>query len=176
MKVVIASDIHGSAFYCAKLLEAYRVEKAEKLILLGDVLYHGPRNDLPEGYNPKAVIEMLNNMSEEILCVRGNCDAEVDQMVLRFPIMDEYKKIDSNIFINHGHHLDEGIVPVSIGDVVFYGHTHIPAFESKDGVVYINPGSVSIPKNGSDHSYILLDGKNVYFKNLDGTTWEHKNI
>ncbi|MBQ5810787.1 MAG: phosphodiesterase [Clostridia bacterium] len=179
MRVVIASDIHGSALFCGRLLEAYKKEKAERLILLGDVLYHGPRNDLPEGYAPKEVIAMLNPIREEILCVRGNCDAEVDQMVLEFPIMDSSKKLDfweKNVYITHGHHLENEPKGAKKGDAVFYGHTHVPAFEEKSGIVYINPGSVSIPKNGSHRGYILFDGSKIEFKDLEMNVIEEKNI
>ncbi len=176
MKYVIASDIHGSALYCAQLLEAYKNEQAEKLILLGDILYHGPRNDLPEGYNPKSVISMLNEIAPQIACVQGNCDAEVDQMVLDFSVSTPWEKIGEGMYITHGHHLEDGGLPLKEGNVVFYGHTHIPAFEAKDGIVYINPGSVSIPKNGSQRGYILFDGKTVIFKNLQSEIIDTKNL
>ena len=167
MTYVIASDIHGSALYCRKLLEAFEKLNADKLVLLGDILYHGPRNDLPEGYAPKEVIAMLNPIAEKILCVRGNCDAEVDQMVLNFPIMDEYKELENGVFITHGHHLEDGGFPFEAGDMVFYGHTHVPKIENKNGIVYINPGSVSIPKEDSRRGFILYDGKEVTFEILD---------
>ena len=134
MKWMIASDIHGSAFYCEKMLKAFEREQADKLLLLGDILYHGPRNDLPKGYAPKKVIELLNNIKEKILCVRGNCDAEVDQMVLEFPIMADYAMItegDLNIFVTHGHHFNEKKLPPMFektqeGLVLLHGHTHVP--------------------------------------------------
>ena len=106
MKWMIASDIHGSAFYCEKMLKAFEREQADKLLLLGDILYHGPRNDLPKGYAPKKVIELLNNIKEKILCVRGNCDAEVDQMVLEFPVLADYMLLFDGtcaIYATHGH-------------------------------------------------------------------------
>ncbi len=180
MRIMIASDIHGSAFYCRKMLEAYKKENAEKLLLLGDILYHGPRNDLPESYNPKEVIAMLNPMANELLCVRGNCDTEVDQMVLDFPVLAEYAilYLDGRvIFATHGHNLNPANPPkIKKGDILLNGHTHIPAFEETDGFIYVNPGSVSIPKENSEHGYILLDGNTLEWKNLDGEVYMVKNI
>lgn len=133
MKWLIASDIHGSAYYCEKLLEAYKREGADKILLLGDVLYHGPRNDLPEGYAPKKVIEMLNGMKDEILCVRGNCEAEVDQMVLNFPVLADYAILTVGkkmIFVTHGHVFNNNnLPPIKPGDILLHGHTHVPVFE-----------------------------------------------
>ena len=131
MKLFIASDIHGSAYFCKKMISAYKEEAADKMLLLGDILYHGPRNDLPEGYAPKKVIEMLNAMKDEILCVRGNCDTEVDQMVLGFPVLADYAVIfdgKTTVYATHGHIYNENkLPPLSKGDVLLHGHTHIPA-------------------------------------------------
>ena len=131
MKLMIASDIHGSAYYCKKMVAAYQREHADRLLLLGDIIYHGPRNDLPEDYDPKAVISLLNPLKQEILCVRGNCDTEVDQMVLEFPIMAEYCLLELNgqtIFATHGHHFNPQNPPMlKDGDILLNGHTHIPA-------------------------------------------------
>ena len=172
MKYFIASDIHGSAYYCERMLEAYRREGADRLILLGDILYHGPRNDLPRDYAPKRVIDMLNAIKSEILCVRGNCDTEVDQMVLDFPILADYALLDVNgstVFITHGHrHNLAALPPLKAGDVLLHGHTHIPACEEKGGITYLNPGSVSIPKEGSAHSYMILENGVFVNKALDG--------
>lgn len=171
MKLMIASDIHGSAYYCRKLLEAYKVEKADKLLLLGDILYHGPRNDLPRDYNPKEVIAMLNPMKNELLCVRGNCDTEVDQMVLEFPILADYCFIELDgytIFATHGHvHNPKNLPMLKKGDILLNGHTHIPANQNMGDYIYMNPGSVSIPKEGSKHGYMIFDGEFVW-KDLDG--------
>lgn len=171
MKLMIASDIHGSAYYCKKLLEAYKLEQADKLLLLGDILYHGPRNDLPRDYNPKEVIAMLNPMKQELLCVRGNCDTEVDQMVLEFPILADYCFIELDghtIFATHGHvHNPKNLPMLKDGDILLNGHTHIPANQDMGTYTYMNPGSVSIPKEGSAHGYMIYDGKFVW-KNLDG--------
>ena len=144
MKLVIASDIHGSAYYCRKLMEAYEREQGDKLILLGDLLYHGPRNDLPKEYAPKEVLGMLNERKEEILCVRGNCDTEVDQMVLEFPILADYGFFYERgrmIFLTHGHVYHEGHLPMlKKGDVLLHGHTHVPACRVHETYVYLNPG------------------------------------
>ncbi len=170
MKLMIASDIHGSAAFCEKMLEAFRREKAERLVLLGDILYHGPRNDLPEGYDPKAVIAMLNPIADKLLCVRGNCDTEVDQMVLDFPIMADYAVIcdgDLLIYAAHGHVCGkENPPPGARGGALLCGHTHIPACEDTDGLLYLNPGSVSIPKDGSRHSYMTYENGAFVWKDL----------
>lgn len=176
MKWLIASDIHGSAYYCRKLLEAYKNEKADRILLLGDVLYHGPRNDLPKDYNPKAVIAMLNEIKQDILCVRGNCDTEVDQMVLEFPILADYAVItvgNKLIYATHGHvYNNENLPPLHAGDILLHGHTHVPKCDEFETHVYINPGSVSIPKEDSEHSYMTLEGNELKWKNLDGVEYK----
>ena len=171
MKLMIASDIHGSAYYCRKLLEAYEREQADKLLILGDILYHGPRNDLPKEYNPKEVIAMLNPLKHELLCVRGNCDTEVDQMVLEFPILADYCFIqldNHTIFATHGHvHNPKNLPMLKEGDILLNGHTHIPANLNMGSYTYMNPGSVSIPKENSAHGYMIYDGEFIW-KDLDG--------
>ena len=170
MKIFIASDIHGSEHYCKIMAEKYREEGADKLLLLGDLLYHGPRNDLPLGYNPKGVIAILNSLKNEIICVRGNCDTEVDQMVLDFPVMAEYAIIyDGNktIYATHGHKFNPQSPPMlKSGDILLNGHTHIPANEAFGEFYYVNPGSVSIPKNGSNHSYMIYENGKFTLKKL----------
>lgn len=172
MKLMIASDIHGSQFYCQQLLEAYGRESADRLLLLGDILYHGPRNNLPEEYAPQKVIELLNGLKDSIFCVRGNCDTEVDQMVLDFPIMAEYciLPIGKNvIFATHGHKFNEkNLPPMHKGDILLNGHTHIPACTVYENYVYMNPGSASIPKNGSWHGYMIFDVLNFQWKDMSG--------
>ena len=181
MKLLIASDIHGSAYYCKKLLEAFDKEKADKLVLLGDLLYHGPRNDLPKEYAPKEVLSMLNDRKESILCVRGNCDGDVDQMVLEFPILAEYAILfvgDKMVYATHGHKINTSALPLlQKGDILLYGHTHIPAWETF-GVDnrYFNPGSVSIPKEGSEHGYMIIEATNVTWKNLDGEVYHVESL
>jgi len=178
-KIFIASDIHGDAETTEKLLERYRESGADKLVLLGDVLYHGPRNDLPAGYAPKRVIELLNPLKNEILAVRGNCDTEVDQMVLDFPVLAEYAYLSLDglrVFVCHGHNFNtEKLPPLAKGDVLLHGHTHIPAAEKfGEDNWYINPGSVSIPKMDSPKSYILYENGTFSFRTLDGE--EYKNL
>lgn len=172
MKLLIASDIHGSAYYCRKLLEAYEREEAERLVLLGDLLYHGPRNDLPEGYAPKEVLAMLNERKEEILCVRGNCDTEVDQMVLQFPILADYGFLYEQghmIFLTHGHVFNEQNPPMlKKGDLLLHGHTHVPVCREHETYLCLNPGSVSIPKEGSAHSYLVYENGTFLWKELGG--------
>ena len=164
MKLMIASDLHGSAYYTEKLLKAYEKEQPEKLLLLGDILYHGPRNDLPEGYAPKEVIAMLNPLADKILCVRGNCEAEVDQMVLDFPVMADYC-----VLHEQGKTISETQPPkLHKGDILLTGHTHVPKCVEHDGWWYLNPGSVSIPKEDSWHGYITMENGKFLWKDLDG--------
>lgn len=172
MKYLIASDIHGSAHYCGKLIEAYKREGANKMILLGDLLYHGPRNDLPLGYAPKQVIALLNEFKNEILAVRGNCDAEVDQMVLEFPIMADYAILEAEhgrmLYLSHGHiYHEDHLPPMKEGDILLHGHTHVLRAEKKDGIVILNPGSASIPKEGNPPTYAVLEGCTFTIKTFE---------
>ena len=172
MKLMFASDIHGSAVCCEKMLEAYRRENAEKLVLLGDILYHGPRNDLPEGHAPKKVTAMLNEVKNELLCVRGNCDCEVDQMVLEFPVLADYAVIferGRTFFLTHGHHFNpDALPPLKSGDVLINGHTHVLRAECLDGIHCLNVGSVSLPKLGNPRSYMIYEDGIFTIKTLDG--------
>lgn len=176
MKLLIASDIHGSSYYCEKLLEAYEKEQAQRIILLGDILYHGPRNDLPAEYAPKKVIQMLNAHKEEIYAVRGNCEAEVDQMVLEFPVLADYGilyEAGHMIFATHGHiYHENNVPPLKQGDVLLHGHTHVPKCTVHETYVYVNPGSVSIPKENSEHSYLMLENGTFSWKTLDGAVYQ----
>jgi putative phosphoesterase len=171
MKFLIASDIHGSAYYCDLLLKAINTEKADRVLILGDILYHGPRNDLPKDYAPKKVIEMLNPLKDKLLCVRGNCDTEVDQMVLEFPIMADYSVIplgDRLIYATHGHVFNENnLPPMAQGDILLNGHTHISKCVEHSDFIYMNPGSVSIPKEETPHSFMTLEKGNFLWKNLE---------
>ena len=179
MKWMIASDLHGSAYYCRKMLEAFEREGADRLFLLGDLLYHGPRNDLPREYAPKEVIPLLNGKKEKLLCVRGNCDAEVDQMVLGFPVLADYAVLPVGqrlIYATHGHiyHV-KNLPPLAPGDVLLHGHTHVPAWtEFGQGNLYLNPGSVSIPKEDSPHSYMTLEGNTMQWKELESSAVFHE--
>ncbi len=172
MNWMIASDLHGSARYTRALLDAYEREKPERLILLGDLLYHGPRNDLPDEYDPKAVIALLNPLADRLLCVRGNCDAEVDQMVLDFPIMADYAVFpwqDRLIYATHGHVYGEKNPPkLRPGDVLLCGHTHVSCCVEHETFTYWNPGSVSIPKGGTDRGYMCLTDGEAQWKMLEG--------
>ena len=179
MKWMIASDLHGSAYYCRKMLEAFEREGADRLFLLGDLLYHGPRNDLPREYAPKEVIPLLNGKREKLLCVRGNCDAEVDQMVLEFPVLADYAALPVGqrlIYATHGHiyHV-KNLPPLAPGDVLLHGHTHVPAWtEFGQGNLYLNPGSVSIPKENSPHSYMTLEENTMQWKELESSAVFHE--
>ena len=176
-RLIIASDIHGDAETCARLVDIYRESGAERLVLLGDLLYHGPRNDLPAGYAPKKVIELLKSLKNDILAVRGNCDTEVDQMVLQFPILADYAYISVDglrIFATHGHNFNTAkLPPLAKGDILLHGHTHVPAVEEfGEGNYYINPGSLSIPKESSPKSYILYENGRFSFRTLEGEEYK----
>lgn len=170
MKFIIASDIHGSAFWCGKLMDVLQQENPDKLILLGDVLYHGPRNDLPREYAPKRVIPMLERWAQKIICVRGNCEAEVDQMVLPFPCMSDYSMLlDGGVtfYLTHGHLWNPEKLPaLEPGMVFLYGHTHVKLDKEVNGIRCLNPGSVSIPKDGS-HSYLVYEDGTFTFRILE---------
>jgi len=167
MKLMIASDIHGSAFWCGKLVEAYNAEKPDKLLLLGDILYHGPRNDLPAGYDPKGVMALLNPLKDKILCVRGNCEAEVDQMVLEFPCMADYALLHADgltMIAAHGHAPHPLPAP---GELLVTGHTHVTLDTTENGYRHLNPGSVSLPKEGTRRGYITVTDGEIRFRTLD---------
>ena len=176
MKYLIASDLHGSEFYTGQLLKAFTREQADRLIFLGDILYHGPRNDLPQGYNPKAVIAMLNPMADRILCVRGNCEAEVDQMVLQFPILADYALLvldGKTFYATHGHVFNQDhLPPMQAGDILVHGHTHLLKAEKAETecgtITVLNPGSVSIPKGGNPNTYAILEDGIFTIYSLDG--------
>lgn len=174
MKYLFASDIHGSAYYCRKLLDAFREEQAERLVLLGDLLYHGPRNDLPREYAPKEVIALLNEHKNKIYAVRGNCEAEVDQMVLEFPVMADYciLFVDGRTFYaTHGHiYNQDNLPPLQEGDILIHGHTHVLKAQQMDGYILLNPGSVSIPKEGNPATYAVLENSIFTIKDFDGNT------
>ena len=171
MKLMFASDIHGSALYCEKMLEVYKRENAEKLCLLGDILYHGPRNDLPDGHAPKKVIALLNEVKNELLCVRGNCDTEVDQMVLEFPVLADYAVLfvdGRSFFLSHGHHHNpDALPPLKKGDVLINGHSHVLKAFEKNGIHCLNDGSVSLPKEVNPRSYMIYENGVFVIKQLE---------
>ncbi len=173
MKILIASDLHGDADCCTALLNQYQEEGATALLLLGDLLYHGPRNDLPAGYRPKEVIALLSSLPVHPFCVRGNCDAEVDQMVLPFPILADYAQFvwdGISVFATHGHHQNpENLPALQPGSAFLYGHTHLyEARKNEAGILLLNPGSVSLPKGGNPKSYAIYEDRCFTVKSFDG--------
>ena len=163
MKLLIASDIHGSAFWFSKLMEVMEEFNPDHLILLGDLLYHGPRNDLPKDYAPKLVIPMLSKHAGKIIAVRGNCEAEVDQMVLPFPCMADFSQLLTDgkvLYLTHGHHHSpDNLPPLKEGSIFLSGHTHVKLDEVRKGIRCLNPGSVSIPKDGSNSCIVYENGE-----------------
>lgn len=161
MKLLIASDLHGSARDCRALLDAFRREGAEKMVLLGDLLYHGPRNDFPDEYDTRACTSLLNSVRDRLLCVRGNCDAEVDQMVLEFPMMADYCYLSvdgTSIYATHGHLAGpDAPPPLREGEYLLCGHIHLPVCHARKGYTYLNPGSLALPKDGHPKSYMTLE-------------------
>ena len=180
MKWMIASDLHGAAGYVRRLLERFEQEEADRLLLLGDILYHGPRNDLPPEYAPKEVIALLTPYKDRIFCVRGNCDTEVDQMVLPFPILADYAVLNQGnrlIYATHGHVYNPGnLPPLQPGVVLLMGHTHVPMDKEENGLLFLNPGSVSIPKEQSPHSYMILEEGELSWKDLDGKIYQSRSL
>ncbi|MCT4593809.1 MAG: phosphodiesterase [Anaeromicrobium sp.] len=172
MKLMFVSDIHGSIYYAKRAIEILEKEKAQALILLGDILYHGPRNPLPKEYNPKEVAELLNKYKDKIVAIRGNCDSEVDQMVLDFPISADYNYIlhgDKRLFLTHGHIYNENNMDrLSSGDVLIHGHTHIPVAKEVGDKYVINPGSITLPKENNPNSYGVLENNLFQIKDLRG--------
>lgn len=180
MKLLFASDIHGSSKYAKILKNIFESEKAEKLILLGDYLYHGPRNDLPEGYNPKETLAILNGMKDSLLCVRGNCDGEVDQMVLEFPMMADYAMLYLNgkrVYLTHGHKFNpENPLKMQKDDILINGHTHVWKIQEFDGFTYLNPGSITLPKENQNHSYMIYEDGIFTIKSIDGVVLANVEI
>ncbi len=173
MKLFFASDLHGSLPATRETIDLFFASGAEHLVLLGDILYHGPRNPIPEGYNPAQVADLLNQYSKQIIAVRGNCDSEVDQMLLTFPMMMDYAWVllesGQRLFLTHGHLYNSGNRPeLKQGDVIAHGHTHIPVAELQDGVTIFNPGSMTFPRNDLPRSYGLLDGKTLTVQTPEG--------
>jgi len=180
MKLLFASDLHGSARYIEALCRRVEAEAPERLVLLGDLLYHGPRNALPAEYDTVRSAELLNALAPPPLCIRGNCDGEVDQMMLAFPILADFAVLFADghsVYLTHGHHLEQAASACAAGDIVFSGHTHVPAFSCRDGVYYVNPGSVSIPKEDSPHSYLLWDSGLLQWKDVvTGEVWREERL
>ena len=169
MKYLIISDIHGSSYYLRKVLNYFDELKCDKILILGDILYHGPRNDLPKEYNPKEVIKLLNPLKDKIIAVKGNCDGEVDSMVLNFPILDLALVADGfNMYMTHGHHFNpENRLNVESGSVVLYGHTHVHKIDNINGVTYLNPGSISLAKGDLINSFAIKEDNKIYIYDLN---------
>ena len=181
MKWMIASDLHGSYYYAQQLQQAFEREQADRLLFLGDLLYHGPRNDLPRDYAPKKVIPLLNSLAPKLLCVRGNCDTEVDQMVLEFPILADYAVFTAGqrlVYATHGHVYNTAhLPPLQAGDILLHGHTHVPAWQAfGNDNYYLNPGSTSIPKENSAHGYMTLKDGVFTWKTLDGEKYHEVKV
>jgi putative phosphoesterase len=173
MKIMFISDIHGSLFYLEKALQRYREENVNYIVILGDALYHGPRNPLPEGYNPQGVANLLNQYKHKIMAIRGNCDSEVDQMLLEYPMMSDYCIIlynERRLFLTHGHIYNEENMPaLNSGDILLQGHTHIPVAKKQNEIYIINPGSITLPKENNPNSYAMLEDNLIEIKDLQGT-------
>ena len=170
MRYLVASDIHGSLYYTRKLLEAIKREKVDKIILLGDLYYHGPRNSLSEEYNPMEVSKIFNELKDELIVIKGNCDAEVDEMISDFKFNDYVEKNieGKRFFFTHGHHYNIDNIPDDV-DVLIYGHFHTGFIKEKNGIICVNAGSISLPKNETPHSYLLIDSKEIILKEITGT-------
>ena len=179
-KLLVISDIHGALSGAELLLDAIAMHEPKRILCLGDILYHGPRNDLPATYAPKKVIEIMNSLTAKIIAVRGNCEAEVDQMVLNFPVMADYNVIpygDRKIFMSHGHIYGPGHLPaLNEKDIFLSGHTHIPTVTEKDGIFLLNPGSAALPKEGHPCSYGLFDENGFTVFREDHTVYMHTGL
>lgn len=178
MKILIISDIHGSKYYAEKIKEIEEREKPEQIVLLGDIYYHGPRNDLTQEYNPMKVAGILNDLQDKIICVRGNCDAEVDEMISDFKFKDNIQTQvnGKNVFYSHGHVYNIENIPNQEIEIMFYGHYHIGFIEEENGIIFANPGSISLPKNNTEHSYIIFEENKITLKNIDGKIIKEKII
>ena len=178
MKLLIISDIHGSSYYAKKILEIRERENSDKIILLGDLYYHGPRNSLTKEYDPKIVAEILNSLKDEILAIKGNCDAEVDQMISDFELKDNLK-LDINgfkVFFTHGHKYNIDNLPEEKIDILIYGHFHTGFIKEKDGLIFANAGSISLPKNDTKNSYLILNEEELILKDIDGNIIDKKEL
>lgn len=180
MKLFFISDIHGSLHYLRKALDNFKQENADYIVILGDHLYHGARNPLPIDYNPREVAKLLNEFADRIIAIRGNCDSEVDEMVLEFPMMSAYSTVlyhGRRLFLTHGHIYHEGNLPkLKEGDAMIYGHTHVPKLEKRGNIYIINPGSITFPKENHPNSYGILEEDKFKIKDLDGNSFLEKNL
>lgn len=176
MKILIASDLHGSAYYAEKIVELFKKEEANKLVLLGDIYNHGPRNPLPKDYAPIRVAEILNSIKENLIVIKGNCDSQVDTMISEFSFIEDAVIIsgEKTVFLTHGHVYNKDHMPSTRFDVVVYGHFHTGFIEEKDGVIIANAGSLSLPKNQTPNSYLILENGGLILKDMDGKVIESK--
>lgn len=170
MKVLVISDIHGSGYYAEKIKELNKYENPDKIVILGDLYYHGPRNNLSQEYNPMKVAEVLNSLKDKLLVIKGNCDAEVDEMISEFKFEDYIlAKINGkNIYFTHGHKYNIENIPHEEFNILIYGHIHQGFIQEKDGYIFANPGSISLPKCNSKHSYLILEENKIILKDIDG--------
>lgn len=170
MKVLVISDIHGSSYYARKIEEIVEKENPEKIVLLGDLYYHGPRNELSQEYAPMEVAKILNSLKDKLMVVRGNCDAEVDEMISEFKFEDHIlTNINGkNIYFTHGHKYNIENIPYEDFDILIYGHIHQGFIQEKEGYLFANPGSISLPKGGTEHSYLILEENQIILKDVDG--------
>ena len=170
MKLLVVSDIHGSAYYTEKIPEIFEREKADKIIVLGDLYYHGPRNPLTKDYSPMKVAEILNSLKDRLDVIKGNCDAEVDEMISEFKFK-EHLLLDVNnmkVYFTHGHKNNMDNLPDEQIDMMVYGHFHTGFIVKKDGIIFANPGSISLPKDNTKNSYLILDKESIVLKDIDG--------
>ena len=170
MKLLVVSDIHGSAYYAEKIPEIFEKEKADKIIVLGDLYYHGPRNPLTKDYSPMKVAEILNSLKDSLEVIKGNCDAEVDEMISEFKFK-EHLLLDVNnlkVYFTHGHKNNMDNLPDEQIDMMVYGHFHTGFIVKKDGIIFANPGSISLPKDNTKNSYLILDKESIVLKDIDG--------
>ena len=178
MKILILSDIHGSAYYAKKIEDINQRENPYQIIVLGDLYYHGPRNDLTQEYNPMKVAGVLNDLKDKLRVTRGNCDAEVDEMISDFKL-EPYIEMQVNgkkVFFSHGHMYNIDNLPNKAIEVMFYGHYHTGFIIEEDGIIFANPGSISLPKNNTKHSYIIFDENKIVLKDAEGEIIEEKEI
>lgn len=173
MNILFASDIHGSAAAARKLAEHVESFQPDRIVLLGDLLYHGPRNPLPQGYGPKEVAEVLNGFADRVMAVRGNCDAEVDQWMLNFPCLAEYALLadgPSTFFLTHGHRPGltppDDLPPLAPGTVFVSGHTHVKVLKREGDIVFLNPGSISLPKDDGA-GFATFDGQTLALRRFE---------
>ena len=180
MQLLVISDIHGSYYYAKKILEIGKRENPDKIVLLGDLYYHGPRNNLTEEYNPIEVSKILNSLKDKLIVTKGNCDAEVDEMISEFPFKEniEINVNGYDLFLTHGHKYNiENLPPLGVKiDIMMYGHFHVGFIKEKDGIVFANPGSISLPKENSKHSYLIFNDNKLILKYVDGNMIQEKAL